>query len=115
MPFPRGGRTVLRPSWLGGTAKAEKTSRPRRSRRATGPGPPSSPHATAATGTLGDMPKGRGMADRFREVVGPHVIVDPDVIASYTADWTRRFAGRTVAVVRPGSSAEVAGVVAVCR
>jgi FAD/FMN-containing dehydrogenase len=61
------------------------------------------------------MPNDGGMVDRFREVVGPQVIVDPDVIASYTTDWTRRFVGRTVAVVRPGSSEEVAGVVAVCR
>jgi FAD/FMN-containing dehydrogenase len=55
------------------------------------------------------------MVDRLREVVGPQVIVDPDVIGSYTIDWTRRFLGRTAAVVRPGSTAEVAGVIAVCR
>jgi FAD/FMN-containing dehydrogenase len=55
------------------------------------------------------------MVDQLRDVVGPQVIVDQDVIASYTTDWTRRFVGRTAAVVRPGSTEEVAGVVAVCR
>jgi FAD/FMN-containing dehydrogenase len=55
------------------------------------------------------------MVERLREVVGPHVIVDRDVIASYTTDWTRRFEGRTAAVVRPASTEEVAGVVATCR
>lgn len=61
-----------------------------------------------------------GMTDpdlvaRLGEVVGPHVLVDPDLVASYTVDWTGRFTGRTPAVVRPGSTEEVAGVIAVCR
>jgi FAD/FMN-containing dehydrogenase len=43
------------------------------------------------------------------------VIIDRDVIASYTTDWTRRFVGRSAAVVRPGSTEEVAGVVGACR
>ncbi|HEY3842279.1 MAG TPA: FAD-binding oxidoreductase [Acidimicrobiales bacterium] len=55
------------------------------------------------------------VVDRLREVVGQQVIVDPDVIASYTTDWTGRFAGRSAAVVRPASTEEVAGVVLVCR
>ena len=45
----------------------------------------------------------------------PQVIDDPEVVASYTTDWTGRFAGRSTAVVRPGSTEEVAGVVATCR
>lgn len=52
---------------------------------------------------------------QLEDVVGPHVVVDPEVIASSTTDWTGRFAGRSPAVVRPGSTEEVAGVVAVCR
>lgn len=41
-------------------------------------------------------------------VVGAeHVLVDPDLRAPYETDWTRRFSGRAVAVVRPGSTAEV--------
>ena len=53
--------------------------------------------------------------DRLRRVVGDRVIVDTDRMASYTTDWTRRFRGTTVAVVRPGTTAEVAGVVRACR
>ena len=52
---------------------------------------------------------------RLEEVVGPHVVTDPEVVASYTTDWTGRFVGHSPAVVRPGSTEEVAGVVAVCR
>jgi FAD/FMN-containing dehydrogenase len=55
------------------------------------------------------------VVDRLREVVGDQVITDPELIASYTADWTRRFEGSAPAVVRPGSTAEVAGVVLACR
>jgi len=47
--------------------------------------------------------------------VGPHVVTDPEVVASSTTDWTGRFVGHSPAVVRPGSTEEVAGVVAVCR
>lgn len=57
----------------------------------------------------------RRVIDRLREIVGPHVIVDPEVTASYTTDWTRRFEGHSPAVVRPACTAEVAGVIAVCR
>lgn len=49
------------------------------------------------------------------EVVGPHhVLTDPEVRAGYEVDWTGRFRGTCLAVVRPGSTAEVAGVVAWC-
>ncbi|MGH9098519.1 MAG: FAD-binding oxidoreductase, partial [Acidimicrobiales bacterium] len=61
------------------------------------------------------MPTTRAVVDRLREVVGPELIVDPDLIASYTTDWTGRFQGHTAAVVRPGSTEEVAAVVATCR
>jgi FAD/FMN-containing dehydrogenase len=55
------------------------------------------------------------VVDRLRDVVGPQAIVDRDVVASYTTDWTGRFAGSSPVVVRPASTDEVAGVVAVCR
>jgi FAD/FMN-containing dehydrogenase len=48
------------------------------------------------------------------DVVGPtHVLTDPELTASYETDWTGRFAGRAAAVVRPGSTGEVAAVLAV--
>ena len=50
------------------------------------------------------------------DIVGaPHVIVDPDVVAGYILDWTRRFRGDSAAVVRPADAAEVAATLAVCR
>lgn len=53
-----------------------------------------------------------GLAD----VVGAdHVLTEADVVAGYCVDWTGRFRGATPAVVRPGSTAEVAAVVARCR
>ena len=61
------------------------------------------------------MASTRELVHRLGEVVGPHVVTDPEVIASYTVDWTRRFAGHTAAVVRPGNTEEVAGVVRTCR
>jgi FAD/FMN-containing dehydrogenase len=51
-----------------------------------------------------------------RAAVGEaNVLVDPDVTAPYTIDWTRRWHGATPAVVRPGSTAEVAEIVALAR
>ena len=47
------------------------------------------------------------------DVVGPsHVLTDPELTLSYERDWTGRFEGRAAAVVRPGSTAEVAAVLA---
>jgi FAD/FMN-containing dehydrogenase len=45
----------------------------------------------------------------------PHVLVDPAVTASFVTDWTRRFTGTTPAVLRPGSTDEVAAVVGLAR
>jgi FAD/FMN-containing dehydrogenase len=42
------------------------------------------------------------------------VLTDPDLTASYTEDWTRRWRGPTRCVVRPADEAELAAVVAVC-
>ena len=55
------------------------------------------------------------VVDRLREVVGAQVIDDPEMIASYTTDWTGRFVGGSTVVVRPGSTDEVAGVITTCR
>ena len=48
-------------------------------------------------------------------VVGAsHVLTDPDLKTGFEVDWTGRWRGRARAVVRPGSTAEVADVVAAC-
>jgi len=55
------------------------------------------------------------LAAALADVVGEgHVLVDDDVRAPYETDWTRRFSGRSVAVVRPRSAEEVAGVLRAC-
>jgi FAD/FMN-containing dehydrogenase len=51
----------------------------------------------------------------LRELVGDgHVVTDPDVAAPYAQDWTRRWQGKPLAVVRPGNVDEVAAVVRAC-
>jgi FAD/FMN-containing dehydrogenase len=51
---------------------------------------------------------------RLGDLVGPYAVVDPEVVASYTTDWTGRFVGRSPMVVRPGSTEEVAAVITLC-
>src|SRR6201994_1010452 len=43
-----------------------------------------------------------------------HVLTDPELIAGYTTDWSRRYTGTAQAVARPGTTAEVAEVVRIC-
>ena len=43
-----------------------------------------------------------------------HVLADADLRAGYETDWTRRWHGEAIAVVRPASVEEVAGVVSAC-
>lgn len=51
----------------------------------------------------------------LRAAVGPgHVLTDPEVCASYEADWTGRFRGRSAAVVRPSTTRQVAQVLVAC-
>jgi FAD/FMN-containing dehydrogenase len=48
-------------------------------------------------------------------IVGPgHVLSDPATKASYEQDWTRRFGGPSLVVVRPGDTGQVASTVAAC-
>ncbi len=51
----------------------------------------------------------------LREIVGDrHCLTDASMRAGYETDWTRRFSGAALAVVRPGSAAEVAQVLRAC-
>ena len=48
------------------------------------------------------------LLSRLAAIVGPaHLLTDPQLTASYAVDWTRRWRGEPLAVVRPrgGSSA----------
>ncbi|MET0146812.1 MAG: FAD-binding oxidoreductase [Ilumatobacteraceae bacterium] len=57
----------------------------------------------------------RALADVLADIVGAgHVLRDPDVTASYSTDWTGRFKGDALVVVRPGDTEEVAAVLVAC-
>ena len=53
--------------------------------------------------------------DDLRAVVGAAQVLVGSDAAPYEVDWRRRFHGRALAVVRPGSTAEVAAIVQACR
>jgi len=56
------------------------------------------------------------LIDELRLAVGvDHVLVGDDLCAGFSRDWTGRFIGRAAAVVRPGSTAEVATVLKACH
>jgi FAD/FMN-containing dehydrogenase len=58
---------------------------------------------------------GMSLVETLRAIVGGrHCLTDPDLRASYETDWTRRWSGRALAVVRPGSTEEVAAVLRAC-
>ncbi len=55
------------------------------------------------------------LIEELAGIVGAsHILTDPDLTEAFTTDWTRRFAGPAVAVVRPADTAQVAQVVARC-
>ncbi|MDO8212831.1 FAD-binding oxidoreductase [Conexibacter sp. CPCC 206217] len=55
------------------------------------------------------------LRDQLIEVVGAgHVLEDPQLTEQFERDWTGRFGGRALMVVRPGDAAEVARVVRAC-
>lgn len=55
------------------------------------------------------------IVDALRSIVGDeHCITDPDLMASCVTDWSGRFGGPAVCVVRPANTAEVAAVVQAC-
>lgn len=56
------------------------------------------------------------MLRSLANVVGSrHVITDPDVLAGRSIDHTGRYQGRAQALVRPGSTGQVAEVLRLCR
>jgi FAD/FMN-containing dehydrogenase len=62
-------------------------------------------------------PGSAALLDTLRAAVGPAHVLTPADGADLTAweqDWRRRWRGRAAAVVRPGSTAEVAAVVRAC-
>jgi FAD/FMN-containing dehydrogenase len=64
---------------------------------------------TAAAGALPDA-----LLRDFARVTGEAQVLTGDAAAGYAVDWTGGFAGRTPAVLRPGSTAEVCALLALC-
>jgi len=55
------------------------------------------------------------LLESLRGIVGTtHVLVGDDMVAPYVTDWTRRYSGPCVAVIRPASTFEVSAVLAAC-
>jgi len=55
------------------------------------------------------------LLERLASIVGSaQLLTDADLRAAYETDWTRRFSGTAAAVVRPGSTDEVAAVLRTC-
>ncbi len=58
---------------------------------------------------------GSGLIDRLMEIVGAaHVLIDPNDQAPFLSDWLGKYRGSAAAVVRPGTTQEVADVMAAC-
>lgn len=57
-----------------------------------------------------------GVIERLRAALGPdRVVTDPDRLAPHETDWTGRWGGSALALVRPADTEGVAAVVAACR
>ena len=50
----------------------------------------------------------------LRGILGAQHVLEGGDLSAYTQDWRKRFRGKALAVVRPGNTAEVAGVVKAC-
>ena len=54
--------------------------------------------------------------EQCRAAVGDnYVITDPADMAPFLTDWRQRFTGKACAIVKPGSTAEVAALVKLCN
>jgi FAD/FMN-containing dehydrogenase len=76
----------------------------------------SSPEApSSGSSPWGHSTASHPLVERLAGVVGAaHVLVEADVVAGYTTDWTGRFSGPASLVVRPGTTGEVAEVLRAC-
>ena len=55
------------------------------------------------------------LVDELVQMLGrPYVLTGEEAMASYTVDWRGRYSGHALAVVKPGSTDEVAQVVRWC-
>jgi FAD/FMN-containing dehydrogenase len=54
------------------------------------------------------------LPDALRAIVGPAQVLTEGDLSAWELDWRKRWRGKALAVVRPGSTAEVAAVVRAC-
>jgi len=54
------------------------------------------------------------LLDRLRDAVGDTQVLVGDLVTGYDRDWTGRLHGHPLAVVRPGSTAEVVAILRAC-
>ena len=54
------------------------------------------------------------LVDTLAGIAGPANVLAGGDLSAYELDWRRRWRGKALAVVRPGSTAEVAAVVKAC-
>lgn len=70
---------------------------------------------TSAAGPVLNPPS-RALIERLTTIVGPaHALTDPDQQLPYLREWRDLYAGRTPLVLRPGSTAEVAQILALAN
>jgi FAD/FMN-containing dehydrogenase len=56
------------------------------------------------------------LLERIEKIVGErNLVTDPEVRSTYERDWTGRWSGEALAVVRPGSTDEVEKVIVACE
>ena len=56
----------------------------------------------------------QNLLDTLRHITGPAYLLTDGDLTAYTQDWRKRVQGKALAVVRPGSTAEVAAIVKAC-
>jgi len=82
-----------------------------------GPIPPLQPSPPSADlkATAHTLVDSRALEETLVGIVGrTNVFSDDELCRPYEVDWTRRFSGRCAMVVRPGTTAETAAVLAAC-
>src|ERR1700742_3859214 len=66
--------------------------------------------------SLKPVPRPDDLPPRLAAILGAeHVIVDPTLMGDYLSEPRRPYHGRARAIVRPGSTEEVAAIVALCN
>ncbi len=70
---------------------------------------------SAASTTGSDQPAVNDLVSSLSAIVGrEHVVVDPQITASFGTDWTRAWSALPLAVVRPATTEQVAEVLRIC-